>query len=54
MFGFKANVLKSIDALLAVNVEQQRMNDAHQRSIDALIETNNLLRQRIERLEGRR
>lgn len=54
MFGFKANVLKSIDALLAVNVEQQRMNDAHQRSIDALIETNDLLRQRFERLEGRR
>lgn len=53
MFGFKKNVIRSIDALLATNEEQRQVNDAHQRSIDALIETNKLLQLRLDRLEGR-
>jgi len=47
MFRFKEYMLGSIKALLETN-------DAHQRSIDALIETNNLLHQRLERLERQR
>lgn len=53
MFGFKANVIRTIDALLETNAEQKRVNDAHQQSIDALIETNNLLRQAIDRQRQR-
>lgn len=53
MFGFKFNVNRFMTAQNAINAENQATIDAHQRCIDALIETNDLLRLRLDRLEGR-
>ena len=53
MFGFRKNVIKTIDALLETNAQQQRINNANQETIDALLEANAHMRLRLDRLEGR-